>query len=99
MLIRGDKTTRLLKISRLTHIHGCLTRRAHGFVVQGKESGLAEMNCDVRQDSVFRPCLLNFFVNDLFLIIVNLFYNYIDDAMLQHVSNSWAMIGKDSDNL
>lgn len=57
------------------------------------------MNCDVRQDAVFRPRLLNLFVNDLFLIALNLFYNYIDDAMLQHGSNSLATVGKDLDNL
>lgn len=89
----------LLRISHLTQIHGCLIRRAHRFVVQGKESGLAEMDCDVRQDSVFRPCLLNLFVNDLFLIVLNLFYNYIYDVMLQHGSNSLSKVGKDSDNL
>jgi len=99
MLIRGDKTMMLLRISHLTEIHDCLKRKAHRFVVQGKESGLAEMDCVVRQDSVFRPCLLNLFVNDLLLIALNLFYNYIDDAMLQHGSNSLAIVGKDSDNL
>lgn len=77
----------LLRISHLTHIQDCLTR-GHRFVVQGKESGLAEMDCDVRQDSVFRPCLLNLFVNDLFLIALNLFYKYIDDAMLTTLHNS-----------
>lgn len=57
------------------------------------------MNCDVRQDAVFRPCLLDLFVNDLFLIVLNLFYNYIDDAMLQHGSISLTMVGKDLYNL
>lgn len=88
----------LLRISHLSQIHDCLIRRAHRFVVQGKESGLAEMDCDVRQDSVFRPGLLNLFVNDLFLIVLNLFYNYIYDVMLQHGSNSLSKVGRDSDN-
>lgn len=99
ILIRGDNAMMLLRISHLAQIHDCLTRRAHKFVVQGKESGLAEMDCDVRQDLVFRPCLLNLFVNDLFLIVLNQFYSYIDDAMLQYGSNSLAMVQKDSHNL
>lgn len=99
MLIRGDKPMMLLRISHLAQIHECLTRRAQRFVVQGKESGLAEMDCSVRQDSVFRPCLLNLFVNDLFLIALNLLYNYRDDAMLQHGSNSLALVRQDWGNL
>lgn len=98
MLIRQDKTMMLLRISHLTQIHDCLTRRAHRFVVQGKKSALAETDCDVCQGSIFRPCLLNLFVNDLFVIVLNLFYNYIDDAMSQHSSKSLTIVEKDSDN-